>query len=153
VDRHGFGQCLGAVEVEARENPSRLAAKIFRPHREAGYTSAVVTANLNPLNLLQSGGSTHDPKRTSERGPDGWARRVRVTHCGALRPRAEQQTKRRPQDELCANRGDSEFPQDYRGKPRRGAFRSMSVMPAIFRTVGKGKSMPSDLEVIKALTG
>jgi hypothetical protein len=24
----GFGQCLGAVEVEARENPSRLAAMI-----------------------------------------------------------------------------------------------------------------------------
>ena len=28
LDRHGFGQCLGAVEVEARENPSRLAAMI-----------------------------------------------------------------------------------------------------------------------------
>jgi hypothetical protein len=27
-DRHGFGQCLGVVEVEARENPSRLAAMI-----------------------------------------------------------------------------------------------------------------------------
>ena len=26
VDRHGIGQCLGAVEVEARENPSGLAA-------------------------------------------------------------------------------------------------------------------------------
>ena len=26
LDRHGFGQCLGAVEVEARENPSWLAA-------------------------------------------------------------------------------------------------------------------------------
>jgi hypothetical protein len=44
----------------------------------------------------------------------------RVTHCGALRPGAEQQTKCRPRDELCANRGDSEFPQDSRGKPRRG---------------------------------
>jgi hypothetical protein len=28
LDRHGFGQCLGVVEVEARENPSRLAAMI-----------------------------------------------------------------------------------------------------------------------------
>src|SRR6516162_2238298 len=28
LDRHGFGQCLGVVEVEARENPSRLAATI-----------------------------------------------------------------------------------------------------------------------------
>jgi hypothetical protein len=27
LDRHGFGQCLGVV-VEARENPSRLAAMI-----------------------------------------------------------------------------------------------------------------------------
>jgi hypothetical protein len=26
--RHGFGQCLGVIEVEARENPSRLAAMI-----------------------------------------------------------------------------------------------------------------------------
>jgi hypothetical protein len=41
----------------------------------------------------------------------------RVTHCGALRPGAEQQTKCRPHDELRANRGDSEFPQDSRGKP------------------------------------
>ena len=29
-------QCLGAVEVEARENPSRLAARILRPHRDPG---------------------------------------------------------------------------------------------------------------------
>jgi hypothetical protein len=28
LDRHGFGQCLGEVEVEARENPSWLAAMI-----------------------------------------------------------------------------------------------------------------------------
>jgi hypothetical protein len=28
LDRHGFSQCLGVVEVEARENPSRLAAMI-----------------------------------------------------------------------------------------------------------------------------
>jgi hypothetical protein len=28
LDRHGFGQCLGVVEGEARENPSRLAAMI-----------------------------------------------------------------------------------------------------------------------------
>ena len=30
VDRHGESQCLGAVEVEARENPSRLAASKYR---------------------------------------------------------------------------------------------------------------------------
>ena len=43
-DRHGFGQCLGVVGVEARENPSRLAAmSSFKPHKEAGYTSAAMT--------------------------------------------------------------------------------------------------------------
>ena len=30
VDRLGFGQCLGADEVEARENPSGLAATIYQ---------------------------------------------------------------------------------------------------------------------------
>jgi hypothetical protein len=45
VDRHGFGRCLGATEVEASENPSRLAALNIEPHEEAGYTSAVVTIN------------------------------------------------------------------------------------------------------------
>ena len=44
LDRHGFGQCLGAVEVEAHENPSWLARRrSLTPHKEAGYTSAVVT--------------------------------------------------------------------------------------------------------------
>jgi hypothetical protein len=57
VDRLGFGQCLGADEVEARENPSRLAAQMFiQPHNEAGYTSAVVTDDPDPADLLQSGG-------------------------------------------------------------------------------------------------
>jgi hypothetical protein len=57
VDRLGFGQCLGADEVEARENPSRLAAQMFiQPHNEAGYTSAVVTGDPDPADLLQSGG-------------------------------------------------------------------------------------------------
>jgi hypothetical protein len=47
-------QCL---KVEARENPSRLAAKMFiQPLNEAGYTSAVVTDDPDPANLLQSGG-------------------------------------------------------------------------------------------------
>jgi hypothetical protein len=45
VDRQGFGRCLGATEVEASENPSRLAAQNIEPHEEAGYTSAVVTIN------------------------------------------------------------------------------------------------------------
>jgi hypothetical protein len=59
----------------------------------------------------------------------GWMGQARrVSHCGGtLRPRAEQQTKRRPHDELCANQGDSEFPQDYRGKPSPGAYRSMKA--------------------------
>jgi hypothetical protein len=61
----------------------------------------------------------------------GWMCQARrVSHCGGtLRPRAEQQTKRRPHDELCANQGDSEFPQDYRGKPSPGAYRSMKATP------------------------
>jgi hypothetical protein len=42
--------------VESCENPSRLAAKNIKPHQEAGYTSAVVTINRQPANLLQSGG-------------------------------------------------------------------------------------------------
>jgi len=29
MDRHGTGRCLGVVEVEARENPSGLAAAKF----------------------------------------------------------------------------------------------------------------------------
>jgi hypothetical protein len=56
VDRHGLGQCLGAVEVEARENPSGLAATKYRAASEAGYTSAVVTIEPDPVDLLQSGG-------------------------------------------------------------------------------------------------
>jgi hypothetical protein len=57
VDRLGFGQGLGADEVEARENPSRLAAQMFiQPHNEAEYTSAVVTGDPDPADLLQSGG-------------------------------------------------------------------------------------------------
>jgi hypothetical protein len=59
----------------------------------------------------------------------GWMGQARrVSHCGGtLRPRAEQQTKRRPHDELCANQGASEFPQDYRGKPSPGAYRSIKA--------------------------
>ena len=56
VDRHGLGQCLGAVELEARENPSGLAATKYRAASEAGYTSAVVTIEPDPVDLLQSGG-------------------------------------------------------------------------------------------------
>src|SRR5215469_18315425 len=53
--------------------------------------------------------SAFDPKRTSERAA-GWMGQARcVTHCGARRPRAEQQTKRRPHDELCANRATRNF--------------------------------------------
>ena len=56
MDRHGLGQCLGAIEVEARENPSGLAATKYRAASEAGYTSAVVTIEPDPVDLLQSGG-------------------------------------------------------------------------------------------------
>ncbi|MER9559185.1 hypothetical protein [Mesorhizobium sp. M0323] len=48
---------LGADEVEARENPSALAAKtLSSPHQEAGYTSAVMTNDPDPADLLQSVG-------------------------------------------------------------------------------------------------
>jgi hypothetical protein len=36
-------QCLRAFEVEASENPSRLAVANIALHQEAEYTSAVVT--------------------------------------------------------------------------------------------------------------
>ena len=49
-------QCLGGIEVEAGENPSRLAATLFALHQEAEYTSAVVTGIQMLPNLLQSGG-------------------------------------------------------------------------------------------------
>jgi hypothetical protein len=55
--RHGLGQCLAAVKVEARENPSGLAATKYRAASEAGYTSAVVTIEPDPVDLLQSGGA------------------------------------------------------------------------------------------------
>jgi len=60
VDRHGICQCLGAVEVEARENPSGLAAPNLGLHQEAGYTSAVVTVAPDPISVLQSGGVHRD---------------------------------------------------------------------------------------------
>ena len=64
MDRHGLGQCLGAVEVEARENPSGLAATKYRAASEAGYTSAVVTIEPDPVDLLQSGGVHIRPHMT-----------------------------------------------------------------------------------------
>ena len=42
MHRHGESQCLGAVEVEAREIDPGSRHRIG-PHHEAGYTSAVVT--------------------------------------------------------------------------------------------------------------
>jgi hypothetical protein len=39
LDRPGFGQCVGDIEVDARENPSWLAAMTNQAaHQEAGYT-------------------------------------------------------------------------------------------------------------------
>lgn len=59
LNRHGFGQCLSLVEVEARENPWWLAATTnsLTPHQEAGYTSAVVNFESALPNPLQSGAS------------------------------------------------------------------------------------------------
>ncbi|APO69836.1 hypothetical protein IE4872_PA00090 (plasmid) [Rhizobium gallicum] len=44
-----------ADEVEARENPSGLAAKTLLPHQEAGYTSAVVTFDPSQLVAIEQG--------------------------------------------------------------------------------------------------
>ena len=58
----------GGIEVEARENPSRLAARnIFRPDHEAGYTSAVVTESQNLSKPLQSRGVHIHPHMTRRR--------------------------------------------------------------------------------------
>jgi hypothetical protein len=50
--------------VEARENPSGLAAPILGPHQEAGYTSAVVTVAPDHVRVLQSGGVHIRPHMT-----------------------------------------------------------------------------------------
>jgi len=70
VDRHGLRQCLGAVEVEARENPSGLAATKYRAASEAGYTSAVVTIEPDPVDLLQSGGVHIRPHMAQSERPE-----------------------------------------------------------------------------------
>ena len=46
LDRHGFGQCLGAVEVEARENPSWLAAMTTIAHAASGSRIYVSSCDL-----------------------------------------------------------------------------------------------------------
>ena len=56
VDRHGLGQCLGANEGEARENPSGLAATNDRAaSRSRIYVSSCVH-HSDQARLLQSGG-------------------------------------------------------------------------------------------------
>ena len=65
LDRHGFGQCLGAVEVEARENPSWLAAMI----NHAASGSRIYVSSCDPWtracqNRLQSGGVHIRPDMT-----------------------------------------------------------------------------------------
>jgi len=50
---------LAPLRWEARENPSGLAATKYRAASEAGYTSAVVTIEPDPVDLLQSGGVRH----------------------------------------------------------------------------------------------
>jgi hypothetical protein len=68
VDRHGIGQCLGAVEVEARENPSGLAAPDSRPaSRSRIYVSSCDCCTRSSQSVAIGRGpytSTHDPKRT-----------------------------------------------------------------------------------------
>ena len=68
VDRHGTGQCLGAVEVEARENPSGLAAANSRAaSRSRIYVSSCDcrTGSSQPVAIGRGPyTSTHDPKRT-----------------------------------------------------------------------------------------
>src|ERR1700724_3200754 len=44
LDRHGFGQCLGDVEGEARENPSWLAATI----NQAASGSRIYVSSCDP---------------------------------------------------------------------------------------------------------
>src|SRR4029077_7192341 len=46
LDRHGFGQCLGAVEVQARENPSWLAAMTTIAHAASGSRIYVSSCDL-----------------------------------------------------------------------------------------------------------
>src|SRR4029077_12194800 len=46
LDRHGFGQCLGAVEGEARENPSWLAAMTTIAHAALGSRIYVSSCDL-----------------------------------------------------------------------------------------------------------
>ena len=65
--------------------------------------------------------STFPTKRISERAGGWMSQARRVTHCGALRPRHEQQTKRRPHDELCANRGQLWNFHRTTPNPRRGS--------------------------------
>src|SRR5438094_2728387 len=71
-DRHGIGQCLGAVEVEARENPSGLAAPDSRPaSRSRIYVSSCdcCTRSSQPVAIGRGPyTSTRDPKRTERFG-------------------------------------------------------------------------------------
>jgi hypothetical protein len=86
LDRHGFGQCLGAVEVEARENPSWLAAMInqaIKPHKEAGYTSAVVT--LGP-ELAKTGCNRAGPYTSRhDNAPEREAQLLKLIPCRPAR--------------------------------------------------------------------
>src|SRR5215469_6949838 len=70
VDRHGIGQCLGAVEVEARENPSGLAAANSpAASRSRIYVSSCdcCTESSQPVAIGRGPyTSTHGTKRTSE---------------------------------------------------------------------------------------
>src|SRR5262249_32502066 len=70
VDRDGIGQCLGAVEVEARENPSGLAAANSpAASRSRIYVSSCdcCTESSQPVAIGRGPyTSTHGTKRTSQ---------------------------------------------------------------------------------------
>src|SRR6516165_5865373 len=71
VYRHGIGQCLGAVEVEAGENPSGLAATNSQAaSRSRIYVSSCdcCTESSQPVAIGRGPyTSTHGTKRTSRR--------------------------------------------------------------------------------------
>src|ERR1700685_1008227 len=67
-------QCLGAVEVEARENPSWLAAMTTIAHAALGSRIYVSSCDLGPAlpNPLQSGGVHIRQDMTTPSRQEAW---------------------------------------------------------------------------------
>ena len=55
----------GALRWKRAKTHRGSRRKTVKPHQEAGYTSAVVTIDLDPANLLQSGGVHIRPHMTA----------------------------------------------------------------------------------------